>query len=195
MSFDKINLPDLLLADLYKDGLVVIDNEVNSSKKSQPQKELKPAEEMILVNKTVAKNPDDDGKKPLSYLGNNKKNISIIVKDEQAIHLQDELLDMLSAILSACKLNLADVAIINTHNQQVNDSILRSELRPASVILFGVETSQIGLPFSISGYKSYPFNNCSYLQASSLEKMSGNSTDAKLEKSKLWVCLKTLFGV
>jgi hypothetical protein len=194
MSFDKINLPDLLLADLYKDGLVVIDNEVNASK-IHKQPEIKEKEEVIPVRKTVAENPGNAGLKPLSFLGNNKKNISIIVKDDKAIHLQDELLDILSAILSACKLNLADVAIINTHNQQVNDAILRSELKPTSVIFFGVETSETGLPFSIPDYKVQLFNNCSYLQASPLMKMKGNSTEAKLEKSKLWVCLKNLFGI
>lgn len=117
------------------------------------------------------------------------------MKDEHAIHLQDELLDILSAILSACKLNLADVAIVNAKNQQVNEAVLKTELKPSSVLLFGLETSEIGLPFTMSDYKIYQFNNCSYLQAASLEKMKGNSNDAKVEKSKLWVCLKTLFNI
>jgi hypothetical protein len=194
MSFDKIILPDQLLATLYKQGLIVIDNEIDTPKKLNQPKSGDQTEDMILVNKTVAKTPED-GTKTLSWLGNNKKNISIIVRDEQAIHLQDELLEILSAILNACKLNLADVAIINTHEQQVTDSLLREQLSPSHVLLFGVETSQVDLPFSIPDYKTQPFNNCAYLQVASLEKMRGNTTEAKIEKSKLWVCLKNQFGV
>ena len=195
MSFEKINLPDLLLADLYKDGLVVIDNEVDTKKKANKKPEPVEKEEVILVNKTVDTYSDNDVSKPLTYLGSNNRNISIVVNDAEALHLQDEYLDILSAILGACKLNLADVAIINNHHQQVTDAILRKELQPSSVILFGVETSAAGLPFSIPDYKVQQFNNCSYLQVASLEKMKGSSTEAKLEKSKLWVCLKSLFGV
>ena len=195
MSFDKIILPDQLLADLYKEGLVVIDSEISRPKKTNEANEANKKEEMILVSETVTETPGDNNTKGLSYLGNNKRNISIIVKDADAIHLQDEQLDILSAILSACKLNLADVAIINTHQQTVNDARLREQLNPSAVLLFGVETTNIELPFSIPDYKVQPFNNCAYLQSAPLEKMKGNSNDAKLEKSKLWVCLKNLFSV
>lgn len=195
MSFEKINLPDVLLADLYKQCVVVIDNEISTNRQTHtlpPPEKTKREKQATVSDEKI---PVTDNSKPLSYLGNNKKNISIIVKDEQAIHLQDELLDILSAILSACRLNLADVAIINMRSQQVNDTRLNNELQPASVLLFGTETSEIGLPFSIPDYKIQQFNNCAYLQASSLEKMKGASTEAKVEKSKLWVCLKTLFNV
>ena len=193
MSFHKITLPDLLLADLYKEGLVVLPGEVPQSRDLQLTEKN---DEAVTVSPAQKEKPGKkEASKPLSYLGSNKKNISIVVKDEAAIHLQDELLDILSAILSACKLNLADVAIINSYTQEVNDNVLRKELQPSSVILFGVETSQAGLPFSIPDYKIQQFNNCAYLQSASLEKMKGNSTEAKLEKSKLWVCLKNLFSV
>jgi hypothetical protein len=194
MSFQKINLPDVLLADLYKEGLVVIDKEPAIGKKSRKKENPEDETEAMPVNETASKISEVETER-LSWLGSNQKHISIIVKDDQAIHLQDDLLDILSAILGACKLNLADVAIINMHNHQVSEARLKSELNPSAVLLFGVETSQIELPFKIPDYKIQPFNNCSYLQAAALEKMKGNSTEAKVEKSKLWVCLKTLFGV
>lgn len=195
MSFSKIILPNALLADLYKDVLVVIDNEINTEKKINNEEAVIAEKGMILVNKTVVKTPDEKVEKGLLWLGSNRKNIAVVVRDEGALHLQDEHLEILSAILSACKLNLADVAIVNTHNQQVDDVVLRSELKPLSVLLFGVETAQISLPFSIPDYKLQAFNNCTYLQAAPLDKMKGHATEAKLEKSRLWVCLKTLFGV
>jgi hypothetical protein len=81
------------------------------------------------------------------------------------------------------------------HKQHLDDKILRNELSPAITILFGVETTAIDLPFSIPIYKPQPFNNCTYMQSVSLEEMRGSSTEAKVEKSKLWVSLKSLFGL
>jgi hypothetical protein len=195
MNSEKKILPDFLLADLYKDSLVVIDNEIHATKKRNNKHETAPEKDMILINPVAVKNSDTEADKPLAYLGNNKKNISIIVNDATAIHLDDALLQILSAILNACKLNLADVAIINKHNQQVNDAILRKELSPSIVLLFGVETASIGLPFSIPDYKVQLFNNCSYVQSLALTKMTGNSTEARMEKSRLWLCLKDFFKI
>jgi hypothetical protein len=195
MSFDKIILPDSVLADLYKDSVVLINNELKSAAPTAGNAVEENADDMILVIekpsvKTIAQNG-----KGLSWLGSNNKNITIIVNDGNAIHLEDGLLEILSAILAACKLSLADVAIINTATQEVTDKIIRKELKPRVVLLFGVETKSVDLPFSIPMYKTQSFDNCTYLQAASLENMKGTSNEAKLEKSRLWVCLKTIFGI
>jgi hypothetical protein len=195
MSFTDKNLPDFLIADLYKTSLVLVDNDLPI--KTKPKTTTIVSEEfnepqIPEVPLIIAKKAADE---PLAFLGNNGKRISIVVKDDHAIHLQDELLHILSAILGACKLNLADVAIINTQTQEVNDVFLRRDLSPKNVLLFGVTTTEIDLPFSIPDYKVQAFNNCNYLQAASLIKMKGATNEAKVEKSKLWVCLKTLFGI
>lgn len=195
MSLADKNLPDFLLADLYKNSLVLVDNDVAIKIKPETKpiisEESSPPfikDEPLIITRKAAN-------EPLAYLGNNGKNICIVVKDDQAIHLQDELLNILSAILGACKLNLADVSIVNTKTQDVNDHILRKNLSPKTVLLFGVTTNEVDLPFSIPDYKVQAFNNCNYLQVAGLDKMKGVSNEAKLEKSKLWVCLKSLFGI
>jgi hypothetical protein len=195
MSFHKMILPDGMLADLYKDSLVLIDNELKPGGRVKKEKVRENAEEMILASEKAPVQTIAQQKKSLSWLGSNNKHISIIVNNENAIHLQDELLEILSAILSACKLNLADVAIVNTAAQQVMDNELRKELSPDVVLLFGVETKTIDLPFSIPMYKTQSFNNCTYLQAAPLQTMKGASNDAKLEKTKLWFCLKAIFAI
>lgn len=195
MSFDKINLPDFMLAELYKEGLVVIDNDINLLKKTDAKPEIPAAKEITAAAPPQPLIPPKPAGASLSYLGSNAKNIAILVNDGAAIHLQDDLLELLSKILEACKLNLADVAIINTFHQQLDDQRLRKELAPSLTVLFGIETTAIELPFSIPDYKVQQFNNCAYIQAPSLEKMRGTSTEARLEKSKLWACLKTHFGI
>jgi hypothetical protein len=195
MSFAKIILPDSMIADLYKDSLVLIENELNSTAPTAQNEAPGNTEEMILVSEKATVKTIAQPARTLSWLGSNNKNISIIVNDDTSLHLQDELLQILSNILSACKLNLADVAIINTAAQAVTHSALRKELSPRVVVLFGVATKTIDLPFSIPMYKTQSFDNCTYLQAASLEQMKGASNEAKLEKSRLWVCLKTIFGI
>jgi hypothetical protein len=192
MSFEKTELPEILLAELYKNSLVVIEGDKAAVKKTAP---AKPGKKPAAEGKEAPKTPQPASAKSLSFLGDNKSRIAIIVKDPAAVHLDDSSLAFLSSVLAACKLNLADVAIVNSQDQEVNEPVLRTELAPTTVLLFGIPTSDIGLPFSIPDYKPQPFNNCTYLQAAPLEKMTGPDNAAKLEKSKLWVCLKTLFNV
>jgi len=195
MNLNETNLPDFLLADLYKNNIVVIDNEqpgaaipktesIGSKKKSAIQE--------TEVSRDISPN---NIPRPLAFLGNNEKNIAIVVMEDAAIHLQDDLLDVLSPILTACKLNLADVAIVNTHTQTVTVQALKNELSPKVVLLFGVSTKTIDLPFSIPDYKVQLFDDCNYLQAASLQTMKGVSNEIKDEKRKLWSCLKTIFNL
>lgn len=186
-------LPDFVLADLFKESLVVLDNEAVKHSTEVPGK-VTPARE-VEVAPTSAADKIPFSEKPLVYLGNNNKHISIVVNDEVALHVQEDLLEMLSAMLTACRLNLADVAIVNMHRQLVTDALLRSDLSPQTVLLFGVSTQAINLPFSIPDYKVQAYNNCVYLQAAALQQMNGKSDAARLEKSRLWVCLKNIFGV
>ncbi|HEX6913963.1 MAG TPA: hypothetical protein VF145_01895 [Chitinophagaceae bacterium] len=195
MDYGKISLPEQLISDLYRDQLVVIDNEIYQAKQSDAKNNDAPPEELTVVSDTVAKSPYNGAGEQLSFLGDNRKHITIIVRDEQAIHLQDEPLQILSAILSACRFNLGDVAILNIHTHPVNDRKIREQLAPAVVLLFGVDTGEIELPFSIPEYRVQQFDNCNYLQAVSLDRMKGTGADAKLQKSKLWICLQNLFTV
>jgi hypothetical protein len=53
----------------------------------------------------------------------------------------------------------------------------------------------LGLPFSIPDYQVQQYANCTFLSAKDLHQMTNDSQDAKLEKTKLWICLKKIFGV
>src|SRR5688572_15585387 len=137
MSFPKTSLPDQLLANLYKDTIVLVDNE-------------EPRHQKTVLEEPVTRASPQDSR--LAYLGNNGKNISILVHDTVTTYLQDDLLEILSAIISACKLNLADVALVNTYRRPVLDQEIREQLNPQTVLLFGITTMSIDLPFSIPEY-------------------------------------------
>ena len=129
------------------------------------------------------------------FLGENKKHVVIAVKDEEAVFLQDESLQFLSNILGACQLNLADVAIINYSKQTISYTEITEKLAPAFLLLFEVSAKEIQLPFTVPHYQIQKYDNCHFLLAPSLFMMQGDSKEAKLEKSKLWLSLKKMFSV
>jgi hypothetical protein len=181
MNFETNPLPHFVIAELYKNNLVEIEHNLPLEKAKTPE------------NTSIQ--PTTLQEKPLQYLGENKKEITILVKEENAVHIGEENLQFLMTILAACKLNIADVAILNTQNQPTDFATLNKTLHCKYVLLFNINTQAINLPFSIPQYQIQHYNNCTFLIANSLQSMLGNSQEAKVEKSKLWVSLKTMFGV
>ncbi len=87
MSLDNIQLPPIVLHDLFKNSLVDLN-----------------------TNETV---PAIAKANSISFLGNNQKQIAIIVADDKTLYLPDDELNFLMGILGACKLSMADVALVN----------------------------------------------------------------------------------
>jgi hypothetical protein len=171
MNFTNLQLPDFLLADLYKNVLVELNDEV-------PVKEKEPK---VTTQQW--------------FLGENRKHVVIVVKDEEAVYLRDEWLNFLSSILSACKLNLGDTAIVNYAKTNCTYEELSAKLAPQFLLIFDLTAKELQIPFTIPHYQIQPYNNRSFLMAPALETMLGNTQESKLEKSKLWLSLKKMFNV
>lgn len=128
--------------------------------------------------------------KPLHYLGSNQKNILVIVSNSDIPFLPDAELNFLTNVLTACKLSLADIGIINYKTEQAQlQNILTNEAK--KVLLFGVEPLAIGLPIHFPPFQLQPFNKCIYLFAPALSQIEND----KGLKSKLWSALKTMFAI
>lgn len=177
MEFDKNPLPNFVVADLYKKNLFVIDTIATP---------IYAQNEPSLQKEAIVK---------LNYLGENKRQICILLKDANAVHINEEDLIFLTNILAACKLNVADVAIINIQHQTVDFNLLKEELGCKFLILFNITTNTINLPFMLPNYQVQVFNDCSIVIASSFQNMQGNTQEAKIEKSKLWISLKNMFSI
>jgi hypothetical protein len=102
-------------------------------------------------------------------------------------------LQFLTKMLSACKLNLADVAIVNHATSEVAIDQLKEQLRPLHVLLFGVEPTTIRLPISFPAFKEQAYAGTTYLFAPGLAQLNQETEEAKLTKRKLWDCLKRMF--
>ncbi|HEY6901426.1 MAG TPA: hypothetical protein VI233_12310 [Puia sp.] len=129
------------------------------------------------------------------FLGNHRRSITILVNAPGSPFLPDNQLNFLSKILEACRLNLGDVAIVNHASSPINISDLRGQLQPSVVLLFGLEPSTIRLPINFPEFRQQAFDSCTYLSAPSLSLMVATTDESKLLKSRLWVCLKSLFNV
>ena len=164
MPLDNIQLTPFLLQGLYKNSLIEI-------------------ESLQLLAKI----------QPIStfnILGNNLKRVAIIVENPDTLHLADDQLNFLLGVLSACKLTMEDVAIINiAKNTTATYKTIELELKAEKIILFGVKPSQIDLPIEFPPYQIQQYNNQTYIAASLLNEIQLD----KAEKTKLWNCLKQIF--
>lgn len=189
-SFGKIQLPDFLLVDLFKDNLVLCD-EKTTTKRAIAIAQEKP---VLATVKIPTKRQENIAPKKW-FLGDNKKQILILVKDIEAMYLRDEWLQFLTNILGACKLNIGDVAIVNYANNPINFTTLNEQLNPQFYLLFDVISQDIQLPFTVPNYQLQKFGNATFLLAPSLALMQGNTDAVKMEKSRLWLSLKKLFNI
>jgi hypothetical protein len=169
MSLDNIHLPEWVITNLYRNTLIG---------PIEPGLGKKVAEQL-----------------PLRYLGNNLRHIVLFVNEENTVFIPDQQLVFLTKMLEACKLNLADVAILNLAGITPSIALIKKQLQPEIMILFGAEPVFLGLPFSIPLFKILAHDNCRYIYAPSLDQLIRDTDESKILKSKLWVCLKALFGL
>jgi hypothetical protein len=188
MNSENNLLPPFVIASLYKDDLVLVDAKESSSKRTDALNTKKSG--------TMAPTTEDaPTQKPISFLGNNQKKVTLVLSDSLAVHVADESLQFLTAILAACKLNMGDVAIVNTANQHTNYTQIKTELQPTTIILFDISAASIALPFEVPQYQVQQYDNCNLLFAAPLQAMLLKNDAAKLEKGKLWNALKKTFNI
>jgi hypothetical protein len=129
---------------------------------------------------------------PVNFLGRNEKNILIVCVEKNAVFLTEQQLAFLMAILDACKLGLADVAIVNWHNLEAEQKEnLTSAISARSVILFGIDPSMFGLPVNFPQFQVQEFKKLTYIHAPSLDEIESNTG----LKKQFWASLKRLFSI
>ena len=163
MSLNQIKLNSHLLTDLYHD---------------------------VLIQSHSTTSVPESG--PLKYFGKNNKHIALLIDNASLPYLPDNELTFLTNILSACKLSLADVAILNIHSIPLNrmEESLHT-IESNIVILFGMDPLAIDLPINFPQFQIQRFNGKTYLFSPTLQELEAD----KALKLKLWNCLKTLFGI
>ena len=165
-------LPGFVLAGLYEKSLVLINDE---TEQKSTQK----------VN----------GQSEKIYLGSYEKKIIVLVNDEANNYTNDANLTFLAGILKACKLNMLQIALINFNNNPVDFLKLKKEMMPEFLLLFGVTTLQVELPFDMPFYQVQQYSNCHITTAPSLIVLNKENAQAIAEKKKLWKSLQKMFNI
>lgn len=209
MSGFNFTIPATLLAGLYKDTLIASEGDAPAVEKpvqapieaavAQPAASSPPVMQPAPAMPQPAPQAMPVQQAPparRSFLGDNAKGILILVKDHQNVHLAEDSLQLLSGILAACRLNMGDVAVMNLANQSAAGfGELRQQMQVNYCFLFDVGVHEIQLAFAIPQYQVFTHDNCTFLCAPAISRMLGATEDAKLLKSKLWMCLKKIFNV
>lgn len=174
MDLNSIILPASVVAELYDDTIV-------------------DTGELQAKSPPIASPVTDPGVNGRwKWLGENHKNILVLVRYPEAEHLPGRPLHFLTGMLTACKLELKDVAVLNlAQDPGAEYKELIKEFRSRVVLLFDVEPSLLGLPINFPHFQIQPFANNSFLYSPSLEMLE----EDKILKSKLWVCLRRLFNI
>jgi len=178
MDINTIKLPAALVADLYANTLIGAGN-LSQAVSIPPQEEQ--GQDQLQTSHV-----------PWKSLGNNQKNILLIVNCPDTVYLPDRELAFLTGILGACKLSLAEVALVNLgHYPDVMYRELIQFFKSKIVLLFDKEPASFGMPVNFPHYQLQAFAGNTFLYSPSLKELEND----KLEKSKLWVCLKRLFNL
>lgn len=180
MSLNDLQLSPGLLSALYPSSLINPEEAVVA----------KPVEKTGNKAETPAQPVKDE---PYwKYLGANNKNILIVVNYSDAVHMPDEELGFLTNMLTACKLSLADVAIINkNYYAERGYKEFLENFKSKIVLLFGLDPLAFGLPVGFPQFQIQSVANCMFLFSSSLEQTRNDA----LLKSKLWVSLRSIFAI
>ncbi|MEO6253320.1 MAG: hypothetical protein ABIO79_08450 [Ferruginibacter sp.] len=166
MSLDNIQLPPTILQTLYGKSLYDLQTESPDAGNAQPGN--------------------------IVFLGSNQKRIVILVNAAETLYLPDDELNFLLGILTACKLSMADIALVNiSKNHDLLYTAITEQLKAEKIFLFGLNAEALKLPLQFPQYQIQKFNNQVYLSSAALTDLQKD----KEEKMKLWTCLKTIFSL
>lgn len=215
MSAYNIELPGVVIAGLFKKAIVQGEGKAVQGEIVQTGQVSTPAPQPVAREpKLPASPPPVMPARPTStpaateavpavsapasaykVLGNNRQHVAVIVRFPGEAFLPENHLQMLTKMLGACKLNLGDVAIVNDATQQVNINVLKDQLSPKRVLLFGVAPEETGLPLNFPAFKDQEYAGSTYLYTPSLDELNKETEEGKLLKRRLWESLKKIFGV
>ena len=163
MSLDNIQLPAILLQQLFKDSLIELNEVQLNNKIEQPS---------------------------FNYLGSYQKKILLLVAVKESIYLQDEALEFVIKFLEACNLTMDDVAILNIEkNKSINYTTISTTLQPSIALLFGISPQHIDMPLSFPQYQVQKYNNQTFLCCPPALELLQDVAQKKL----FWASLKQIF--
>ncbi|MDQ2721526.1 MAG: hypothetical protein M3Z26_17450 [Bacteroidota bacterium] len=171
MSLDNIQINSYLCEKMYSKSLVGIAKKESSDDHKH----------------TIEKNSQEKIK--INSLGENEGNILFVV-NSQSTFLDDGEMKLLMGLLSACKISMQGIALVNyAQNSETNYKELVEQFKPEKVMIFGISASDLDLPFTIPFFQIQKFQDQLYMISPALSEFIDN---IELKK-ELWNSLKKIF--
>jgi hypothetical protein len=137
-----------------------------------------------LVPDTPAQPPPAPASVP--FLGENKKNILILIQNPKEAFLSDEMFGFLTRILQSVHLNMGDVALVNTaHCSETGPEALLRQFKPNALLLFGEALPAVTQDLN----QVVSHNGIHRLCTDDLETLAAQTE----RKRAFWVALQQLF--
>ncbi len=179
----KNQLPDIVIVNLFKDKLVLLNE-------NQPESRRE-----ISTGEVTQNNESDNVLPEIWWLGKNKKNIVILLKDKDNKFISEANLSFLLNILNACKLTPDDIAVVNIANTKVKLEQISDTLQPEALLLFDTKPAELDIDVKPLLYTVMYPKGFKLLYSASLDNLNGNNPEQKIEKGKLWNALKLMFDI
>ena len=207
MNESKIILPPAVLVSLFKDSLVLPENKINPALIEEQNANLA-ADQEAFAKKNKKKEPaiesntnkdvavEEETMEALTnfkYLGDHHKKIIVLVNDPASVYLNEADFILLTSILNACRLTIADIALVNLGHQKAGLHQILHLLPSKLVIAFELDSKALKIKLPTQLYKVIPLGENNLLFSNSLASMQGTDANAKQEKAKLWAVLKQIF--
>lgn len=144
-----------------------------------------------LVDTKSSGKIDTESENPtIDSLGENRKKIVFVINNDKEKYVSNEEMELLINLLTACKLTMADISLVNfSPPRNIDYEIINERFKAKYILLFGVTCAQLGLPFNIPDFQVQKYQDQTYLFNPPFNDLL---TD-KNSKSALWNCLKKMF--
>jgi len=187
MGLNNIQLPAQTIVDLYK-NLLCEDDSVSTPGKLKNHNTAE-------INTVKQDNVQSIATGQINFLGKNLMQLVMLVDYNSEVYLPENQLNFISNILKACKMNLADVAIVNVNKQPISLERLSQQLNPKYLVLFGIDSSILDFHTQLTAFNIITSNDIQVFAAPALEQLNQDGDEGKLLKSKLWLCMKKMLNL
>ena len=184
MKVEKTILPPAVLVSLYKDSLVLAEKEI---KPIQIAENKLPGKEQQTIPEAT------EMASPIKYLGDHHKKILVVVNDPESVYLNETDFILLTSILNACKLTIADIALINLAKKNFSLHQILTQVPSDFVLVFDINPMQLKIKLPTKLYTPILLGETQLLFSNNLSLMQGIDQASKIEKTKLWSALKIIF--
>ncbi|MCO4293584.1 hypothetical protein NF867_11980 [Solitalea sp. MAHUQ-68] len=186
----QVNPDEVMLCTLFSETLYRVDDwEVNNSVQA-PQSPV--IQESNVVEKV--EEVQLEATEGFDYLGENNRYVLVLVNYPNSKYIIDKDKEFFLKVISALKMNLDDVAVLNyAYYKNADLTALKSFFSCSKIIAFGLPTdSLVFKSLNMHDYATTSFNNVSIMR--SPDSLSLIEAD-KNKKMVLWNALKLLFNV